>query len=339
MKIAIDAFGGDHSPEEIVKGAITSVNLIDDVEIALVGKEEKIKEILAEYGYNGNKIEIVNATEVISNDESPTVAIRQKKDSSIVVAFDALKNRDDIVGLISAGSTGAVLTAATLRLGRIKGVLRPALAPELPNLMGSKTLLIDSGANVDAKPEYLVQFAIMGSEYMKAMHSIKNPRVALVSVGTEDHKGNEFTHEVFARLKELKNINFVGNMEARDALSGKYDVIVCDGFTGNVLLKSAECGVDSLNKIMKEEILKLGFKGKLGYLLLKKAFRKTKERINYTSVGAAFLGVQKLVLKSHGSSKAETIYSCVLQLRGLYKAKMIENLTANLKQIEGGANE
>jgi len=332
MKIVIDAFGGDHAPEEIVKGAITSVNLLDDVEIILVGIEDKIKEILKDYGYAGDKITILNATEVISNDEAPTVAIRQKKDSSIVVGFDYLKNNDDVVGLISAGSTGAVLTAATLRLGRIKGVLRPAIAPELPNLMGSKTLLIDCGANVDAKPEYLVQFAIMGTEYMKAMHGIKEPRVALVNVGTEDHKGNEFTHEVFAKLKELKNINFVGNMEARDALSGKYDVIVCDGFTGNVLLKSAEGGVDALNQIMKEEILKAGLKGKLGYLLLKKALKNVKSRINYTTVGAAFLGVQKLVIKSHGSSKAETIYSCVLQLRNLHNANMINNLVKNLEE-------
>jgi len=276
----------------------------------------------------------VHAPEVISNDEAPTLAIRQKKNSSIVVGFDLLSSRDDVAGFISAGSTGAVLTGATLKVGRIKGVLRPALAPELPNLMGAKTLLIDSGANVDAKPEYLVQFAIMGSEYMKAMYGIKEPRVALVSVGTEDHKGSEFTKSVFAQLKELPNINFVGNMEARDALSGKFDVIVCDGFTGNILLKSAEGGVDALTTILKEEIKGLGLKGKLGYVMLKKAFKKVKARLNYTDRGACFLGVKKLVLKSHGSSKAETIYSCVRQVRALALAGMVENMAENLKTLE-----
>ena len=333
MKIILDAFGGDNAPEEIVKGAITSVNLLEDVEIVLVGDKEKIENVLKEYGYSGDKIEIVHAPEVISNEEAPTVAIRQKKNSSIVVGFDLLSSREDVAGFISAGSTGAVLTGATLKVGRIKGVLRPALAPELPNLMGAKTLLIDSGANVDAKPEYLVQFAVMGSEYMKAMYGIKEPRVALVSVGTEDHKGSEFSKSVFAMLKELPNINFVGNMEARDAFSGKFDVIVCDGFTGNVLLKSAEGGIDALNTILKEEILKLGLKGKLGYLMLKKAFKNLKTRLSYTDRGAAFLGVKKLVLKSHGSSKAETIYSCVRQVRALALANMVENMTENLKVL------
>ena len=334
MKYVLDAFGGDNAPEEIVKGAITSVNLLEDVSIVLVGDETKINSILKEYGYDGDKIEVVHAPEVITNEESPTVAIRQKKNSSIVVGFDLLTSRDDIDGFVSAGSTGAVLTGATLKVGRIKGVFRPALAPELPNLMGSKTLLIDSGANVDAKPEYLVQFAIMGSEYMKAMYGLKEPKVALVSVGTEDHKGSEFTKSVFAMLKELPNINFVGNMEARDALSGKFDVIVCDGFTGNVLLKSLEGGVDTINKVLKEEILKLGFKGKMGYLMLKKAFKNVKARINYTDRGAAFLGVKKLVLKSHGSSNAETIYSCVRQMRALAKANMVANMAESLKILD-----
>lgn len=339
MKILLDGFGGDYAPDEIVKGAITGVNLLDDVEIVITGDSNKINAILKDYGYTGNKIEIIDAKEVITNDETPTVAIRQKKNSSLVVGLNLLKEREDIVGLISAGSTGAVLTGATLLVGRIKGVLRPALAPVLPNLLGGKTLLIDSGANVDCKPEYLAQFAVMGSEYMKAMYAIDNPRVALVSVGTEDHKGSMLTHEAFKLIKENPNINFVGNMEARDALSGNYDVLVCDGFVGNTLLKSTEGGVDALNKLIKEEVLKLGLKGKFGYLMLKKAFKNVKARMNYTSVGgAAFLGVNKLVLKSHGSSKAETIYSCIKQVRDLAVAKMVENIQKNL-QLQGENNE
>ncbi len=334
MKIILDAFGGDHAPEEIVKGAITSVNLLDDVEIILTGSTDKIKKVLTDYGYSGSKISVVEASEVISNDEAPTTAIRQKKNSSLVVGLNLLKENDDIVGLISAGSTGAVLTGATLLVGRIKGVNRPALAPCLPNLKSGETLLIDSGANVDCKPEYLAQFALMGSEYMKAMYGVDNPRVGLVSVGTEDHKGNNLTHEAFELLKSMNNINFVGNMEARDALSGNYDVLVCDGFVGNTLLKSTEGAVQAVNTLLKQEILKLGLKGKLGYLMLKKAFKGLKNRMNYTSKGgAAFLGVKKLVVKSHGSSKAETIYSCVRQVVALTNANMVKNLESGITSL------
>ncbi len=342
MKIIIDAFGGDHAPIEIVKGAITSVNLLEDVEIVLTGEKNRIQEILSEYGYAGDKISIVDAPEIINNNESPTAAIRQKKNSSLVVGLDMLKANDDIAGFISAGSTGAVLAGATFRVGRIKGVKRPSTAPVLPNLKGGKTLLIDSGANVDCKPEYLVQFAIMGSEYMKSLYKIENPRVALVSVGTEDHKGNALTHETFELLKNVPNINFVGNMEARDALSGNYDVLVCDGFVGNTLLKSTEGAIDAMNKMLKEEIYGLGLRGKVGYLLLKKAFKNLKAKMNYTSVGgAAFLGVEKLVVKTHGSSKAETIFSCVKQVKALYEANMIENLKNSLSLLgdKDSANE
>lgn len=334
MKIILDAFGGDNAPVEIVKGAILSVNKLENVEIVLTGDKTKVENVLKENNYTGDKISVVDAPEIITNDESPTAAVRQKKNSSLVVGLDMLKENDDIVGMISAGSTGAVLTGALLRVGRIKGVSRPAVAPVLPNLAGGNTLLIDSGANVDCKPEYLAQFAVMGSEYMKAMYNIANPRVGLVSVGTEDHKGNNLTHEAFALLKNMPNINFVGNMEARDALSGNYDVLVCDGFVGNTLLKSTEGAIDCMNKLLKEEILNLGFKGKLGYLLLKKAFKRLKARLNYTTVGGAgLLGVQKLVVKSHGSSNAETIYSCVKQVVDLTNAKMMENLKENLKTL------
>ena len=331
MKVVLDAFGGDHAPEEIVKGAITSVNLLNDVEIILTGATDKIQSVLNEYGYRGDKITIAEAPDVISNDESPTLAIRQKTNSSLVVGFNMLHERQDVDAIISAGSTGAVLTGALLKIGRLKGVQRPALGPTLPNLKGGQTMLIDCGANVDCKPEYLVTFAIMGSQYMKSMFGVTNPRVVLANVGTEDHKGNALTHAAFDLLKATPGINFVGNMEARDALSGNYDVIVCDGFVGNTLLKSTEGAVDAVNKLLKEEILKRGLRGKLGYLLLKPAFKGLKQRLNYTSVGgSAFLGVKKLVIKTHGSSKAETIYSCVRQAKALHDAGMIAHLTENL---------
>ena len=334
MKIIIDAFGGDHAPLEIVKGAITSVNLMEDVSIILVGKEKEIKAILDEYHYTGDRIEILNAETVITNDESPTMAIRSKKDSSLVVGLNMLKNSDDIAGFISAGSTGAVLSGGTFIVGRMEGVMRPALAPRLPNIKGGKTMLIDCGANVDCKAEYLNQFAVMGSEYMKSMCKIENPRVALLNIGAEDKKGNSLTHEAFTLLKENKNINFVGNIEGRDILSGDVDVVVSDGFAGNVALKSTEGAVIAVLQMMKEAINNAGFSAKIGAMLMKKVFKELKAKFNYnTQGGSPFLGVNKIVVKSHGTSKAETIYSCVRQVKEIYESNFIENLKAGLSQI------
>ena len=332
MKIIIDAFGGDYSPEEIVKGAITSVNLIPDVEIILTGDKEKIENILKQENYSGDRIEIVHAPDVISNDESPTMAIRRKTESSLVKALTLLKERDDIIGMISAGSTGAVLSGGLFIVGRMQGVKRPALSPFLPTVTGGKTLLIDCGANVDCKPEYLVQFAIMGSIYVKAMLGIENPRVGLISNGVEDHKGNEQIHQTFELLKNTKDINFVGNMEAREMLSGDYDVLVADGFTGNVAMKSAEGTIKAFMQILKNEVADSGLKGKLGALMMKDVFKKIKARMNYTDVGGSpFLGLNKILIKSHGSSKAKTIYSCVLQVIDIYKSNYIENMREGIK--------
>lgn len=328
MKIVIDVLGGDYSPDEIVKGAVTAVNLIDEVEIILTGDETKIKEILNDIGYKGNKIEIVHAPEEISCDESPTMAIRRKTESSLVKALTILKERDDVVGMISAGSTGAVLAGGLFIVGRIDGVKRPALAPFLPTVKkDKKTLLIDCGANVDCKPEYLQQFAIMGSIYVNAMRGIKDPKVALISNGVEDHKGNEQIHQSFELLKNTKDINFVGNMEARELLSGEFDVLVCDGFTGNVAMKTAEGTINTFQNVLKQEIKSSGLKAKLGALALKKTFKNLKHRINYTEVGGSpFLGLNKILIKSHGSSKAKTIYSCILQVMEIHKSNYIENM-------------
>lgn len=332
MKIVIDAFGGDYSPEEIVKGAITSVNLIPDVEIILTGDKEKIEEILKTENYSGDRIEIVHAPDVISNNESPTMAIRRKTESSLVKALTLLKERDDIIGMISAGSTGAVLSGGLFIVGRMQGVKRPALSPFLPTVTGGKTLLIDCGANVDCKPEYLQQFAIMGSIYVKAMLGIENPRVGLISNGVEEHKGNEQIHQTFELLKNTKDINFVGNMEAREMLSGDFDVLVADGFTGNVAMKSAEGTINAFMKMLKQEIGESGLKGKLGALMLKKVFKRMKARMNYTDVGGSpFLGLNKILIKSHGSSKARTIYSCVLQVLDIYKSNYIEKMREGIK--------
>ena len=333
MKIIIDCYGGDYSPQELVKGAITSVNLTSDVEIILTGAKEELESLLLEYGYTGDKIEIVDAPEVIDCNESPTMAIRRKTNSSLVKGLNLLKERDDIVGMVSAGSTGAVLAGGLFVVGRMEGVKRPALSPFLPTVTGGKTLLIDCGANVDCKPEYLLQFAIMGSIYVKAMLGIDNPRVGLISNGVEEHKGNEQIHQTYELLKNCKEINFVGNMEAREMLSGDYDVLVADGFTGNVAMKSAEGTLNTFMSVLKQEIKDGGLRSKLGALMLKKTFKNIKAHLNYTDVGGSpFLGLNKILIKSHGSSKAKTIYSCVLQIMEIHKSGYIEKMREGIKK-------
>ena len=335
MKFVIDAFGGDNAPQEIIRGAVTSVNIYDDVSVVLTGDETRIKEELKNIGYSGNKIEIINAPEVIDFNDVPTMAIRQKKNSSLVVGLNALKEREDIDAFISLGSTGAVLAGGLFVVGRIDGVLRPTLASLMPNSKGTQTLLIDCGANVDSKPEYLVQFAKMGSAYIKSIAGNKNPRVALLSVGTEDHKGNSLTLEVFKTLKEEKSINFVGNMEARDILSGNYDVVVCDGFVGNVALKASEGAVKFLINELKGTIKESGLIAKMGAGMLKGAFKKLKQKLDYEAVGSPFIGIKKLVLKGHGSGNAKTIFALVNQAREL----VVKNTLAGIKEsIKEGEN-
>lgn len=334
MKIIIDVYGGDYSPDELVKGAIMAVNELDDVEILLTGDKAEIEKILQENGYTGNKIEIFHAPETISCEESPTMAIRKKTDSSLVAGLNLLKERDDIVAMISAGSTGAVLAGGLFIVGRISGVKRPALAPFLPTIYeDKKTLLIDCGANVDCKPEYLQQFAIMGSIYVRSMRGVENPKVALLSNGTEDTKGNDQVHKAFELLSNTKDINFVGNIEARDLFSGECDVAVCDGFTGNVAMKSAEGVLNAFTKVLKQEIKSAGLFQKIGALFLKKTFKKLNSRINYTEVGGSpFVGLNKILIKSHGSSKAKTIYTCVLQAREIHNSSFIQKMKEGIEK-------
>ncbi len=333
MKIVVDGFGGDNAPEAIVEGVVSAIKTYEDISIILTGDENKLKELVA--GREEGKIEYLHATEIITNDESPTEAIRTKKDSSLVKALDYLKAEEDCIGLVSAGSTGAVLTGATVRVGRIRGITRPALCPMLPTIKGGKVLLVDCGANADCKAPMLVQFAIMGSSYAKAVLGVESPRVALLSNGTEDKKGNELTHEAFALLKECKSINFVGNMEARDMLSGEYDVIVSDGFSGNVALKSCEGTAVGVFKIMKKSIMAGGLRAKLGYLLLKPALKQVKMVMDYSeSGGAAFLGVIKPVIKSHGASEAKSICASIGQIVEMHKGSIIEKIKEGLPEVQ-----
>ena len=257
------------------------------------------------------------------------MAIKLKKESSLVKAFDFLMADEDAKGFVSAGSTGAVLVGAFMKVGRIKGVSRPALAPILPTAKGNGVVLCDCGANVDCKPVNLVHFAIMGRAYAQAMLGVEEPRIALLSNGVEDHKGNELCHEAFELLKAEKGINFVGNCEARDILSGDYDLIVSDGFNGNIALKSAEGAATTILGAIKEGVYGGGLRAKLGGLLLKPVFKNVKKRMDYNAHGGAcFLGVNKVVVKSHGASKRKSIAASVLQAKSLAEHNTPENIRA-----------
>lgn len=326
MKIVIDAMGGDNAPKAIVDGVLLALKKFDDVEIILTGKKEQIEACLN--GQNPERLEIVDAREVIENSDVPTVAIKEKTDSSLVVAFEILKS-GNADAMISAGSTGAILTGGFLKIGRISGISRPALSPVLPTKKGKGVILIDCGANVDAKPINLLHFAYMGSCYMQAMYGIEKPKIALLNIGTEEEKGNELTKETFELLKNAKNINFVGNVEGRDIIEGDVDVVVSDGFSGNVALKSIEGAVSLVSKEIKS--LFKGFFGKIAGLLTYKKLKNIKAKLDYNKYGGSpFIGCKKIIIKSHGSSKAETILACVNQAIYLHQNKLIDKIKNSL---------
>ncbi len=331
-KVVIDAYGGDNAPLEVVKGTKIVLEKIEDLKVVLTGKKEELEKLASEFDL-GDRVEIVDAQDVITNDESPTTAIRTKTESSLVKAFDMLKNDENCLGIVSAGSTGAVLTGGFLKVGRLKGVSRPVLAPVLPTIKGTPVILTDSGANMDCKPINLIHFALMASRYAETMFGIKNPRVALLSVGTEDHKGNDLVKRTFPYMKELP-INFVGNMEARDLLSGDYDVVVADGFAGNVALKSCEGTLKTLLDILKTDI-KSHTMSKIGYLFMKGTFKRLKSSFDYNQYGGSpFLGVNKVVIKCHGSSKAESFYQSIKQCYELGQSKLIENISTAVTNLD-----
>jgi fatty acid/phospholipid synthesis protein PlsX len=328
IKIAVDAMGGDNAPDEIIKGAVEAVNQKSNIKVFLVGKEPVIKEALKEYSYNETQIEVVHASEKIETAEAPVIAIRSKKDSSIVVGMNMVK-REEADAFVSAGSTGAVLVGGQVIVGRIKGVERPPLAPLLPTDKGV-ALLIDCGANVDARASHLVQFAQIGSIYMENVVGIKNPKVAIVSNGAEEEKGNALVKETFPLLKECKGINFIGNIEAREIPTGMADVIVCEAFVGNVILKLYE-GVGSvlINKIKAG--MSTNLRSKIGGLLVKPALKKTLKSFDASGYGGApLLGLKGLVVKSHGSSKAIEITNSIIQCVQFKEQKMNEKIKENI---------
>ena len=310
MKLIVDAMGGDHAPLEIVKGCVDAVNEYD-IDLTLVGDSSTIKSELERLSAPMERFEIVHTTEVISMDDVPVTAIKQKKDSSMVVGLSMVREDENNV-FISAGNTGALMAGGLLKVGRIKGILRPALAPILPNI-NTGTLLIDAGANADCKPENLLQFGIMGSIYMERVLGKKNPTVGLINIGEENTKGNDLSKEAYKLLRESKHITFAGNIEAREVPKGVVDVLVCDGFTGNILLKYTEGLGLSLFSLLKEELTKT-YTRKLGALLLKPGLKNFKKLMDYAEQGGApLLGINGGIIKAHGSSNAKAIKNAIRQ--------------------------
>jgi phosphate acyltransferase len=306
-RIAIDAMGGDHAPFEIVKGAVLASRELPDAEIILVGDQARITKELSLYKDKG-KINVVNSTEVIDMDESPAQAVKQKKDASVNVAVSLVKDKK-ADAIVSAGNTGALMASSLFKLGRIKGIERPAIATEFP-LPSGKVLLLDMGANVDCKPKHLEQFAMMGSLYAQHVLHIDRPRVGLLNIGEEKEKGNELTREAFPLLEKL-SLNFVGNIESKEIFNGKADVIVCDGFVGNLILKFGEGFASVIFNLLKEELSK-GILNKIGLAFLLPALLRLRKKITYDEYGGApLLGISAIVYKAHGRSKAQAIKNAI----------------------------
>ena len=311
VNVAVDAMGGDNAPAEIVKGAVEAVNADKRVKVFLVGKEPVIREELKAYSYDAEQLEVVHAEEVIETAEPPVMAIRRKKDSSIVKAMYMVKN-GECDAFVSAGSTGAVLVGGQVIVGRIRGVERPPLAPLIPTEKGV-SLLLDCGANVDARPSMLVQFAKMGSVYMESVMGVKNPRVGIVNIGAEEEKGNALVKETFPLLRDCEDINFVGSIEAREIPRGGADVIVCEAFVGNVILKLYEGLSSTLIGVIKQGLMST-LKSKIGAALALPALKKTLKAFDASEYGGApLLGLNGLVVKTHGSSKAREVTNSIFQ--------------------------
>lgn len=328
--VALDAMGGDNAPGEIVKGAVEAVNEERGVVIKLVGRQAEVETELSKYKYNKGQIEVIDALDVIQTGEPPVMAIRRKKDSSMVKAFNLVKEKQ-ADAFVSAGSSGAILVGGQVIVGRIKGVERPPMAPLIPTAKGV-SILVDSGANVDSRPSFLVQWAKMGSIYMENIMGIKNPRVAIVNVGLEEEKGNQLVKETYPLLKECGDINFIGSIEARNIPNGDADVIVCDAFVGNVILKLYEGTAKMLLSKVKQTLMS-SLKTKIGAVLIKDSLKDTMKSFDAKQYGGApLIGLNGLVVKTHGNAKAMEVKNSVLQCVKFKREKINDKIIASISE-------
>lgn len=328
MIIAVDGMGGDNAPSAVVEACAEAVNDFD-VDIIITGPENIIKAELEKYSYNKSKIQIENATEVIENSEHPTV-IKKKKDSSLSKALRLVKE-NKAQGIISAGNTGAIMVGATLIVGRIKGIERVALAPIMPGRDAS-FMIIDAGANVDCKPQYLLQFALMGKIYFESILGVKEPSIGLVNIGEEEEKGNDLTKKAYKLLRE-SDFNFVGNIEARNVSDGAVNILVCDGFIGNTLLKMYEGVATNIFKMLKNGIMS-STRGKIAGILLKPTLKGLVKKFDYTEIGgSAFLGAKGIVIKAHGSSNTKAFKNAIKQTIDCYDSKIIDKISYELLKV------
>lgn len=333
MKLAIDAMGGDNAPKEIVLGAMEAAQLIEGLQITLIGDEQEIKQHLS----NDKNIEIIHTDEKITAEDEPVRAVRRKKNASLVLMAEEVKQgRAD--ACISAGNTGALMSAGLFVVGRIPGIARPALSPTLPTLNEKGFIFLDVGANVDANEEHLLQYAIMGSIYAEKVRSIKNPKIALLNVGTEDGKGNDLMKKTFAKLTNAP-INFIGNIEARDLLVGTADVIVADGFSGNIALKTIEGTADAVFSMLKETFMS-SFKTKLAASMVKGDLRALSDRLDYSEYGGAGLfGLSAPVIKAHGSSNARAIFNAINQACHMVENNVTETIRTTIETMNKKEDE
>lgn len=333
IKIIVDAMGGDNAPFATVAGAVRALERDKELYLILTGRQPEIQTELDKYDYDRTRIEIVDCPDVIGMNDVPTEAVRRGQ-SSMMRAYRMLKTEDDICAFVTAGSTGATIVGGQLILGRIRGIKRPALCPAIPNSRGGVTLLVDCGANAECKSVMLCQFALLGTAYAKAGFGIKNPKVGLLNNGTEEHKGDPLRQETFGYLSKMKGIDFIGNVEGRDIMLGECDVVVADGFSGNVALKSMEgCGKLMLGVMKKEFSSSLS--SKIGYLFMRKALKRMRAQLDFDKAGGALLlGLKKPVVKSHGSSKPESIANSVINAANIYRGRLVPSVEELLKDVD-----
>lgn len=332
-KILVDAMGGDNAPAAPVQGSVIALENDKDLYLVLTGRKEELERELSKYKYDKSRLEIVDCPDVIDMNDIPTEAVKRKQ-SSLIAGFWKLKKEDDLCALVTAGSTGATIVGGQLILGRIRGIKRPALCPAIPNNRGSVTLLCDCGANAECKPLMLCQFAVLASAYAEVGFGIRNPKVGLLSNGTEEHKGDPLHQETYKYLSQMSAVSFAGNIEGRDIMLGECDVAVADGFSGNIALKSMEgCGKLVLGVMKKEFSSSLS--SKIGYLFMRKAIKNMRGQLDFEKAGGALLlGLKKVVVKSHGSSKPQTIAAAIANAANIYRGGLVPAVEKSLESVD-----